>query len=265
MEECTNDGIPRTHEGPHELLVGGGDAIRSALLQFCPIEVQSQIDGDVVGAGSFSVNAQQGSVSRAPGERSDRAARKGSSPAKLLTADVVQLSGNVKDNTVIPRQVLEVKASRRRTSRNSGSSSASATRGPPVSEQRAPTPAPPGERRETPAGVSENPKAPGSALRFHPPPPPTEEGGGGGWGVGGGGGGRQRCPRRPDGRPAPRRRQHLTPFSFRRGGLLRTRESGGLVNAENGTSARAVPMAPSAPPPACDGRPAIPLERKARG
>jgi len=151
-------------------LVEEGTQFKGSLSSNCPIEVKGQIEGDV-SAPALSVSAS-GSVH---GRVKVGQIRSEGELAGEFDADVVQLSGTVKDNTVIRAKSLEVKLSPQNgkiqvifgeCQLEVGSEQASAQPSAQASV-------------ETPAGVSEIPKAPGVRPSVIPPKsgsvPPTAD------------------------------------------------------------------------------------------
>ena len=85
-------------------LVEEGTSFKGALTSKCPIEVRGKIEGDVT-APSLSI-ASTGAVH---GKVKVEALRSEGEIAGELDADIVRLSGVVKDNTVIRAKSLEVR------------------------------------------------------------------------------------------------------------------------------------------------------------
>jgi cytoskeletal protein CcmA (bactofilin family) len=85
-------------------LVEEGTSFKGALSSNCPVEVKGRVEGDVV-APALSVSAT-GSVH---GKVKVGEMRSYGELAGEFDADVVQLSGSVKDNTIIRAKSLEVK------------------------------------------------------------------------------------------------------------------------------------------------------------
>jgi cytoskeletal protein CcmA (bactofilin family) len=85
-------------------LVEEGTSFRGSLTSTCPIEVKGRIEGDLT-APALSVSTS-GTVS---GKVKVGEMRSQGELAGEFDADVVQLSGTVKDNTIIRAKTLEVK------------------------------------------------------------------------------------------------------------------------------------------------------------
>jgi cytoskeletal protein CcmA (bactofilin family) len=91
-------------DGTKKTLVEEGTQFKGALSSSCPIEVKGRVEGDLQ-APSLAVSAT-GAVK---GKVKVGEMRSEGEIAGEFDADVVQLSGTVKDNTVIRAKSLEVK------------------------------------------------------------------------------------------------------------------------------------------------------------
>jgi cytoskeletal protein CcmA (bactofilin family) len=153
-------------------LVEEGTQFKGSLTSNCPIVVKGRIEGDVSApsltvsvSGAVHGKAKVGEI-RSMGELSGD-----------FDADVVQLSGTVRDNTVIRAKSLEVKLAPTNGKMQvvfgecvlDVGDTPSKTADPPRSE------APP---REQPTGKAARAAAAAAASADPPPPPPPKNGGG---------------------------------------------------------------------------------------
>jgi cytoskeletal protein CcmA (bactofilin family) len=151
MSQSTNPGPGR------KTLVEEGTHFKGSLSSNCPIEVKGRVEGDLT-APALAVSAS-GAVH---GKVKVGEMRSQGELAGEFDADVVQLSGTVKDNTVIRAKSLEVKLSSPDSKMQVVFGECSLEVGAEAPPANVAVPAPPAE---PPPRLSEAPKAPTPSVR----------------------------------------------------------------------------------------------------